>query len=547
MSIIEFYPANPALLSDRIRQLIAALSHNLQERDNILKLTLLATLTGEHIFLFGPPGVAKSQLAKRINGIFEQPIYFECLLHRFATPEELFGPLSIAALKNDGRYERLTDGYLPKATIAFLDEIWKSSPAILNTLLTILNERQFKNGHQWHSCPLYCVIGASNEFPESEMGLNALYDRFLVRLKVSPIEKKRAFKALLTTPNQSWECPSNLKIALPEYQQWQQQQQQVGLTDDIFEKIYLLKSNLQQQFPDIAKKTSDRRWKKAIELLKSAAFFNGREHIHAIDLLLIKACLWFDETSEEQLQLYFQNWAVTETFNQKNNAQEQEQIIQHYQQEWQSFYNNLTVQFQSFTRFNKSSFQCLSLFEQPNYELAYKKTWIKLLILQPNHRISEHDPQISRWLYIKPEDISNLKHGETKVLGFLNQNPNLLSFKFELDAENRLIVRDEDHRPIYLTLENTLRENTQHWTFLFECHQQLLTQLEELQEKMQANQTDFHTHHQHHFIEQADQQLIKTAFHEALSKIDNQIKEWKKQHAILENPRHYYQINTSIR
>jgi MoxR-like ATPase len=545
VSIIEFYPTNSALLSDRIRQLIVALSQNLQERDHTLKLTLLAILTGEHVFLFGPPGVAKSQLAKRLNGIFEKPTYFECLLHRFATPEELFGPLSISALKNEGRYERLIEGYLPNATVAFLDEIWKSSPAILNTLLTVLNERQFKNGHQWHACPLYCAIGASNEFPESDMGLNALYDRFLVRLKVSPIEKKRAFKALLKNPNHRWECPSNLKISAQEYQIWQHQHQQVTLDDDIFEKIYQLKNYLSQQHADISEKISDRRWKKAIELLKAAAFFNGREYIHSIDLLILKDCLWFDEASEATLSLYFKNWAITETFQQKDHIKEQEKIIQHYEQEWQMLYDHLSCPFQPFTRFNKTLFQCLSLFEQPNYELAYKKTWIKLLVLQPNHRVSEHDPQISRWLYVKPEDLSNLQHGETKVLGFLNQNPNLLSFKLELDAEHRLIVRDEEHRPIYLMLENTLKENKQYWAELFQYHQQFLAQLEELQEKMQFNQTDFHAHQHHHFIEQTNHLLIKSAFHDTLSNIANQIEEWQKHHSVLKNPLHYYQITMS--
>ncbi|MBV9946943.1 MAG: AAA family ATPase, partial [Myxococcales bacterium] len=166
-------------LPARLAQLAHALQQRFLGKDEVIRLLLVATIAGEHAVLIGPPGTAKSALIRTFARLIHAR-YFEYLLTRFTEPNEIFGPVDIAAFR-EGRYERRTAGMLPEAEIVFLDEVFKSNSAILNALLTLLNERKYTSGGQVLKCPLISVFAASNEVPGDET-LTAIFDRFLVRV-----------------------------------------------------------------------------------------------------------------------------------------------------------------------------------------------------------------------------------------------------------------------------------------------------------------------------------------------------------------------------
>lgn len=167
-----------------LRDALSSASRGLVDRETLVELVALAAVAGEHVLVIGPPGTAKSEAVRRVARA-TGGYYFEYLLGRFTEPSEIFGPVDLRKLK-EGVVETEITGMLPEAEIAFLDEIFQGSTAILNTLLGILNERTFRRGHTRITCPLRICVGASNALPEDE-SLAAFADRFLVRVFVDPI------------------------------------------------------------------------------------------------------------------------------------------------------------------------------------------------------------------------------------------------------------------------------------------------------------------------------------------------------------------------
>ncbi len=269
------------------------LNASLIGRDNIIKSALLALVAKENSLLIGPPGTAKSLLARRISQTL-QPLsenehtYFEYLLTKFSTPEEIFGPLSISELKQD-RFLRNTQGYLPTAQVAFLDEIFKASSSILNALLTILNERKYHNGTTSTDVPLISLIGASNELPTGQSELSALYDRFLIRCFVDYVEANQLYQFFDITP------PNYLLnyLSKDDIDQIHQKAANVVFPKEVQEAVFKIWADHNEVFKENSDETlSDRRFVKVINLMKISAATNDRNNVDFSDVFLLKDCLW---------------------------------------------------------------------------------------------------------------------------------------------------------------------------------------------------------------------------------------------------------------
>ena len=299
---------------DKIHNLLTAMGRGAYEREEAISLLLLSSLAGESIFLLGLPGVGKSMIARRLKMAFRNSTGFEYLMSRFSTPDEIFGPVSISKLKDEDTYERVTDGYLPTADVAFLDEIWKAGPAIQNSLLTVLNEKIFRNGEKELRLPLKGIIAASNELPAEGEGLEALWDRFLIRYVVRPIANKHKFLALLTEKPEECRIPEEYKISGEEYQEIRRSSQEVKIPAEIGELIYSIRMTLQQAKKNVdgpvdmtesdlvePPYVSDRRWKKIVGLMRTCALLNGRDAVDASDALLLIHTLWDNDGQTESV------------------------------------------------------------------------------------------------------------------------------------------------------------------------------------------------------------------------------------------------------
>ena len=307
---------------ERFKLLLQEMNRGIYEKNTEISLSLLAALAGESVILLGPPGVAKSMVARQLKTAFRDARSFEYLMSRFSTPDEIFGPVSIQKLKTSDTYERAVEGYLPTADVVFLDEIWKAGPAIQNTLLTVINEKIFRNGNREMHLPLKLLVAASNELPAKGEGLEALWDRFVIRIESRPIKLEKNFRAMLLESHADFSRStrvlghadfadnadfSNLKITAEEYAEWAEKICKIGVKEEVLDAISAIRKSLRAVNVDEAAErrniyVSDRRWKNIVRLLRTSAFMQDREEVDICDLLPIYHCLWQEPEERDAIR-----------------------------------------------------------------------------------------------------------------------------------------------------------------------------------------------------------------------------------------------------
>ena len=294
---------NKYTLREKIEKNLEILNNGLVGKEKVMKLGLLSILSGENMILVGPPGTAKSEISRRLREILadtDSETYFEYLFTKFTTPEEIFGPLSIKQLQND-KFERNTEGYMPSSRIVFLDEIFKANSSILNTLLTILNERVFHNGLKREKTPLISLIGASNELPFENDELTALYDRFLIRVVVGYVSDDE-IEELLDIKETEMEIPAEIKFTESDLNEIRNESEKVRVTSGIKRTVMQIRQDYNKIFAEDSHEIiSDRKLVKMVKLLKISAYLNGRDKVDFSDLMLLTNCLWNNPENIEKV------------------------------------------------------------------------------------------------------------------------------------------------------------------------------------------------------------------------------------------------------
>lgn len=269
------------------------LTASLIEREAEIDLVLTALIAQEHVLLVGPPGTAKSMLSDTVVA-WMHGTKFTAQVNKFTTPEEILGPISVSGLKTD-HYKRITSGKMPEADVVFLDEVFRASSAILNTMLQILNERTFRNDDVLVKCPLKLCVGASNDWPNSQEGgieLNALFDRFLFRKSVRPVAMEKSLDRLLWSGDLAPRLSTTITPA------------EIDLATDEATKL-TWRPEAKEAFQQIHREAKregiapgDRRLRKAVKASQSFAWLNGAAEVETEHLEILSHVLWDDPAEQ---------------------------------------------------------------------------------------------------------------------------------------------------------------------------------------------------------------------------------------------------------
>ena len=278
---------------DKLNKVLTHIKHSFIGKDEIVDLLGISLIAKENLFLLGPPGTAKSAIIRLLSQCLEEGKNFEYLLTRFTEPNEIFGPFDIRRLK-EGELVTNTEGMMPEASLIFLDEIFNANSAILNSLLTALNEKIFRRGRETKKLPALMFVGASNQLPEDE-ALNALLDRFLIRVKCDYVDPDLLHEVLLAGWKLEGQAPTERPVISPgEIMELQKAARNIDLTP--IRKQYI---DIIHSLRNTGIKVSDRRAVKLQNLIAASALLCKRQEAVLSDLWVLKY-IW---DTEEQIEI----------------------------------------------------------------------------------------------------------------------------------------------------------------------------------------------------------------------------------------------------
>ena len=369
---------------DKLREVLNFVKNTFVGKNDVVDLLGICLVARENAFLYGPPGTAKSAIIRTLAKCVTDGKNFEYLFTRFTEPNEIFGPFDIRKLK-EGDLITNTDGMMPEASVIFLDEIFNANSAILNSLLTALNEKIFKRGKEIKKLPALMFVGASNALPEDE-ALNALFDRFLVRVLVDNVNPDLLSQVLIAGRKLEYdEEISTPEISANEIKNIQKECKTVDLKP-IYESFINCIFNLRNTGIAI----SDRRAVKLQNLISASAIISGRNHAILSDLWVLKH-IW---DSEEQIEILegiinhiiekddAPNAHPQATFNKTPDPEELMKDVENLQEKWQS--QNLSFEEQNVIkdklRYLQTRSEWLKNAEQKQYiQSEIDSLWQKIL------------------------------------------------------------------------------------------------------------------------------------------------------------------------